>query len=533
MKRVLLLALFLSFTTFAKPTPPPKLILQITIDQFSGNQLQRFKSHLDKGGFAFLIQHGIWYDNAHQYHATTETAVGHTTLATGAVPAVHGIIANEWFDKNKQKEVYSMEDIKYAVSPKNIMVPSFADALAMATNNQSKRFAVSTKDRGAIPLGGQMGKAFWLDKKTGGFTSTQYYYEALPSWVINWNQKAPVKAYLKKSWTLKEPCLKYQFCKDGKKHIKPQLQRFKDNFPHPYGDQLDETFITQIVKSPASDALTLDFAKHLVSAEGLGHDSVTDYLSISLSATDAIGHTFGPYSLESEDNFVRLNHELDDFFKFLDKKVGLQNVLIILSADHGAGPSPTFLSNGQYPAFEIASSDIMGNKAVQAVVKRYHLELDKLVINKFPNIYFNDDYLIEKKIDSKALAIALAKAIETQEGVYAAVPTFLIRENRYSHPYLLPLLKNQIESSRSGDIYLIGKPHVYFSDKHYAKANHGTPWRYDTHVPMIFVSLKFKPRRIHRFITTIDLAPTLAAILKIDPPSGSMGLPLKEVIISE
>jgi predicted AlkP superfamily pyrophosphatase or phosphodiesterase len=530
MRKIILAAfIFFPLSLFAAQSPPPKLILQLTIDQFSGNQLQRFKQHLDTGGFKYLIEHGIWFDNAHQYHASTQTAVGHTTLATGAVPAVHGIIANYWWDREKKKEIYAMNDEKLGVSPRNILVPSFSDALGIATNFQSKRFAVSTKDRGAIPLAGKMGKAFWLNKETGDYVSSQYYYETLPKWADRWNKKEKAKKYIGNKWTLKKPCLQYQFCHDGKKHLKTYLTRFNTQFPHPYGKTFNESYLNHLTKSPISDTLTLDFTQQLVMAEKLGTHDVTDYLSISLSATDAVGHTFGPYSLESEDNFVRLNQALGHFFKFIDKQIGLKNVLIVLSADHGAGPSPTYLSNDHYPTFEISEKDIQHNKQVQAVLDTYQLKLNKLLTNEFPLLYLNEAYLAEKKIDKDTLSMALAKAIESTKGIYAVIPTFLIKDNKYSHPFLLPLLKNVINDKRSGDLYIIAEPHIYFGDKTYSSANHGSPWRYDTHVPLIFVRDDFKPQRIHRKANTIDLAPTLSALLHIAPPSGSMGATLKEV----
>lgn len=529
MKKFILMALCLSFTAFAKQPPPPKLILQITIDQFSGNQLQRFKSHIDKGGFAYLIKHGIWYDNAHQYHATTETAVGHTTLATGTVPAVHGIIANNWWDREQQKMVYAMDDPHYGVSPQHILVPSFSDALSIASRGQSKRFAVSTKDRGAIPLAGKMGKAFWLDRNTGHYTSTQYYYEKLPEWAMSWNQQHKSRQYLHQTWTLKKRCLDYLFCRDQQKHLETDLTSFHKQFPHPYGDHFNDTYLTHLTKSPASDELTLDFAKRLVTAEHLGKHNATDYLSISLSATDAVGHTFGPYSLESEDNFVRLNDNLGNFFHYIDKQVGLDKVLIVLSADHGAGPSPTYLANQYYPTFEIDEQRLLSNKAVQAVLKDHHLKAKQLISNASPNLYLNDAYLKAHHINKAKITQALAKAIATEKGIYAVIQPALVKKGLYSHPYLLPLLQNVIDSNRTGDLYLIAEPHIYLSDSHYHKANHGSPWRYDTHVPLLFVRSQYKPKRVHRFVKTIDLAPSLAAILDIDPPSASSGNILQEV----
>lgn len=525
--------MMLTANLIAAPIKPPKLILQLTIDQFAGNQLDRFKQHLADGGFAKILKHALWYDNAHHPHATTQTAVGHTTLATGSVPAIHGIIANNWRDRTTFESIYAMEDPKFAIlgsrskdkkdgrSPANINVPSFADSLALGTHNQSKRFAVSTKDRGAIPLAGKMGKAFWFDTESGRYVSSKYYYQKYPTWVNSWNDKQLANKYVNHSWQLSQDCNNYIYCQDGRRHFKSSKKQFKPNFPHPFGKQANKSYYRNLTISPIGDEILLDFAKQLLVEEKLGRSDTTDYLSISLSATDAIGHTFGPNSLESEDNFIRLNTNLNQFLQFVDTQVGLNNVLIVLSADHGVSPSPTYLQQFNYPSFEVDFKTLKDNPKVSKFLKNNRLNWNKLVINQTPDLYLNQRYLKQKKLAVHDVILKLTKALKDVDGIAQAIPSQPTLRAKWRSPLFETALLNQIYPERSGDIYLIPSPYCYISSSPYDKSHHGTPWAYDTHVPIIFSHPAFSPERIHRKVFTTQLAPTLAAINHTPPLAGS------------
>lgn len=530
MQRVLLLLLSVIYLSTSAAIKQPKLILQLTIDQFSGNQLTRFKQHIDNGGFNILLKHGIWYDNAHQDHATTETAVGHTTLATGTPPAIHGIIANQWWSPMKKKLIYALDDEQFGASPRNILTPGFADSLSMATLGKAKRFAVSAKDRGAIPLAGKMGKAFWYNLSNGQYHSSGYYYKHSPKWAKLWNNLQLSDQFKGKVWTMKLSCGDYDFCDDHRFHLVSNDKAYGQAFPHPYGETLNDAFYGHIYDSPESDALTLSFASALLKGEKLGKHKTPDYLSVSLSATDAIGHRFGPYSLESEDNFIRLNENLGKFLATVDKQVGLNNTLIVLSADHGAGPSPSYLRNLHLNAKEIDDSDLEQTPAVKKLLKQIGgLELSELVTINYPELYFNEVVLKSHHLNREALAHQLALALSQTDGLLVAASKFDVLHNHFSSPGVDSLLKQQTNAKRSGDIYLVTMPHIYFGNKQYNHAHHGTPWIYDTHVPVIFSHPSFKPKRIHRRVRTIDVAPTLASLVHIDPPAESTGEVLTEV----
>jgi predicted AlkP superfamily pyrophosphatase or phosphodiesterase len=343
----------------------PKLILQITVDQLRGDLPTRFMKHMGKGGFRYLKEQGIWYTNAHYGHCNTETVVGHTTLATGADPSEHGMVSNVWFDRATDKLTYNIEDPRYHIltagadvdksteidstqtlastdgrSPENIVVSTFSDELGLLTNGASKIFAVSVKDRGAVTLAGHGGKAFWYSKASNEFITSSYYYDTYPAWVNAWNKQKLAYTYEGKSWELLLDKSKYMFGQSDGEKGEVDIAGFGTTFPHAFQTHNNKYFSSYLTFSPVGDKLTLDFAKTLLKEEKLGQDEVTDFLAISFSSTDYVGHLFGPSSLEMEDNILQLGRTLADLFAYVDKTVGLDNTLIVLSADHGLSLIP-------------------------------------------------------------------------------------------------------------------------------------------------------------------------------------------------
>lgn len=342
-------------------TQPPKLLVQITIDALRGDFLTRYDYLFAKsGGFKRLLDKGYWYQNAHYQHANTETIVGHTSLATGAPPSVHGMIANAWFDRQEDRLIYNIEDANYSLltpgagvdqkneidhtqrtakndgrSPARILSTTLSDEIFLASNGKAKVFAVSVKDRGAVSMAGHSGKAFWFSKANGQFVTTSYYYDRYPAWTEALNQNKPASRYADTAWDLTRKAEDYAFIHDDDQSFETALPGFGRVFPHAFGPANNKYFNTFLTLSPAGDELTLDFAKTLIQNENLGVDDTTDYLGISFSSNDYVGHVFGGSSLENEDNLVRLDKTLGELFSFLDKKVGLKNTVIVLSADHG------------------------------------------------------------------------------------------------------------------------------------------------------------------------------------------------------
>jgi predicted AlkP superfamily pyrophosphatase or phosphodiesterase len=348
---------------------PPRLVLQITVDALRGDLPGRFAAKMGEGGFRYLMERGVWYTDAHHAHANTETIVGHATLATGADPPAHGMIGNVWFDRQTGKLTYNIEDPSYRIltkgadvdesteidptqkaastdgrSPAAIMVSTFSDELAIHTAGRAKIFGVSVKDRGAVSMAGHAGKAFWFSKQAAEFVTSSHYYDAYPDWVTAWNEKDLPLAYAGTSWELLNDPSSYLLGDADDREWETALPGFGRVFPHPFGPVDGKYFTTLLTISPAGDELVLDFARTLLDAEQLGQDKATDYLSVSYSSTDYINHTFGPSSLETEDNLLHFDRTLANLFAFVDERVGLANTLVVLSADHGTPEAPGHLN---------------------------------------------------------------------------------------------------------------------------------------------------------------------------------------------
>jgi len=349
---------------------PVRLVLQITVDQLRGDLIDRYSAGYGEGGFRLLLDNGAFYVDAHHRHANTETVVGHTTLATGTDPAIHGMIGNVWLDRESGQLVYNVEDADYPLlgegggvdagteidptqklattqgrSPRAIRTSTISDEIVLSIGPEAKVFGISVKDRGAITLAGHAGTAYWFSKSAGQMVTSTFYRDAYPDWVDAWNAKGVPNAYEDTSWELSRDPSAYLF---GNADDQPWEVDFPDygrTFPHPFGKTDSPYFTTLLTLSPAGDEIVLDFAKDLMTAENIGTDDVLDYLSISFSSTDYVGHFFGPSSLEAEDNLHRLDRTLADLFAFVDKTVGLDQTLVVLSADHGASEAPGYLQS--------------------------------------------------------------------------------------------------------------------------------------------------------------------------------------------
>ena len=544
--------------TIAWAGEQPKLILQITVDALRGDLPSRFSNLLGDGGFRYLMEQGVRYTDANYQHANTETIVGHTSLATGSVPAAHGMVANVWYDRELDRLVYNIEDPDYHLltvgadvdskteidptqkaakvdgrSPNNILSSTFSDEMAVHFSGQSKIFAVSVKDRGAVSLAGHAGKAFWFSKASGEFVTSTYYYKQYPGWVNDWNARKPAADYAEKSWTLMHPQEKYLFGNADDRDYETDFPGFGRTFPHPYGNADDKYFTTRLTLSPAGDELTLDFAKALLVNEQLGQDDVPDYLAISFSSTDYVGHLFGASSLETEDNIARLDRTLADLFAFIDKEVGLKNTLIVLSADHGQPEVPGHLhefgiDNAHY--FDTKALD--KTPAITALKKQFGIG-DELIEAFFqPYLYLNNDLIREKGLDQAEVEQAIAGELLKFNGVAYAVSSTALRTNNLPNTLMTRSILKNFHSKRSGDIYLVFEPNVFINDFDglTVASTHGSPWRYDTFVPVIFAGAGLPAVTVNRPITPYDIAPTLAAYLEMKPPSGAIGGPLQEVL---
>ncbi len=552
-----ILAVFCWQNTFGQNESNPKLILQITVDQLRGDLPRTVLDRLPDGGFKYLYDQGIVYENAHHRHANTETVVGHTTLATGADPAEHGMIGNLWYDKELQRTVYNVEDYRYPLigtdagvdknteidptqaaastdgrSPSTILSTTFSDELALYTNGKAKIFGVSVKDRGAISMAGHAGKAFWFSKAKGQFVTSSYYYESYPEWVIKWNNQEKYKEYANTSWELTNNVSSYIHGEEDDMPYETNLPGYGVVFPHNFGDSNNKYFTTFLTLSPAGDQLTLDFAKELIDAENLGSDDITDYLSVSFSSTDYINHAFGPASLESEDNLIKLDRTLAELISFVDEKIGLENVLIVFSSDHGGPDVPDRMRNFGIDAgyFDIDGVDTV---SISRVIRQKFQISEKVVSGFFnPYVYLNMDVIERHNLDANEVSRTLAYELQKQEGIAFAIASIDLLEGNIADTDLNKAILRNYSPKRSGEIYIVTEPYWFVNDFDGLKvaSTHGSPWQYDTYVPIIFAGNGLKHKTVFRKVETVDVALTLSNYLQIKMPSGSSGRPLTEVL---
>ena len=539
-----------------QPTPP-KLVLQITVDQLRGDQPGRFLDEMGAGGFRYLLERGVVFRDAHHGPANTETVVGHTTLATGADPAEHGMVSNVWSDRETGKWNYNIEDDRFHIlsvgadvdeatevdssqrlastdgrSPANIMVSTFSDELAMYSNGKAKIFGVSVKDRGAVTMAGHAGKAFWFSKATGEFITSSYYYNRYPAWVDAWNLQKKPRIYEDTSWELLHEPSTYLFGADDDNAWEMDIAGFGRTFPHVYGSADNPNFNNYMTFSPAGDELTLDFAKALIEAEKIGGDEITDYLSISFSSTDYVGHIFGNSSLEAEDNLLRLDRTLADLFAYVDKHIGLENTLIVLSADHGGPEAPGYWESVGIKSGYVSPDEWDRAPSIAALKKRFGVG-EELIQPFFPPyVYLNSDVIREHGLDQAEVEEAVAEELMGIKGVALAVPSSALQENRLPDTPLVRAALRNFNPKRSGDILVLFSPHYFINNFNgeVMACNHGGPWTYDTFVPIIFAGAGLQPMNVFRRVETVDVARTLAAWLGTKPPSGAVGLALPEVL---
>lgn len=543
------------FTGFS--AEPPKLVLQITVDQLRGDQLTRFVDQMPAGGFRYFLNEGIVYANAHHPHANTETIVGHATLATGTTPSVHGMVGNVWFDRESGRTTYNIEDANYALltaeadvddaneidptqkvantdgrSPRAMLSSTFSDELAVRSAGQAKVFGVSVKDRGAVSMAGHAGKAFWFSKQAGEFVTSTYYYDAYPEWVTEWNASKPLERYAGKAWELSQAPETYLFADKDDQPWETEMPGFGRTFPHPYGNPDSKGFTTYLTLSPAGDQVTLEFAKALIANEAIGQDAVTDYLSVSFSSTDYVGHIFGPSSLEAEDNLLQLDRTIAALLEYVDEAVGLKNTLIVLSADHGGPEAPGSLQQYGFDVNYVEPDTWDKAPAFTRLKERFGIGEDLIETYAHPYVYLNQEVIRARHLNQAEVEQAVAEELTKFEGVALAVSSKALAKGETPDTPVYRAVLNNFHPKRSGDVYVVFEPQWFIADFDglHVACTHGSPWRYDTYVPIIFAGADLESKTIYRAVSTVDVAATLSAYLGLQPPSGSVGAVLAEVL---
>ena len=524
---IIMLAWSLPLRPEVNPSFPnrPKLVLVLVIDQFRYDYLMRFRPFFVKGGFNRLLDGGAVYTNCRYDYATTITGPGHATLLTGAYPNVHGIIENEWYDRELQREVYCVEDTSTRTvasrekasaspgfSPRNLTASTLGDEMRLASDFRAKAVSISLKDRAAVLMGGHTPSgAYWYDTGSGRFVTSTYYMPTLPAWVDEFNQQTPAKSYCGQKWQ----ALAETPGAEGK-----VLSEFELS---PGETCPDPKFLGWLDNTPYMNQIELAFATDAIRSERLGQGPETDLLTLSLSVNDYVGHRFGPYSKEVADATLRTDRYLATFFDDLDKLVGLDNVWIAFSADHGVAPSPAFIQEHKL-GLGVAQPAAIRGAAEKALTQAFGpgpwIEAEDEAY-----LFLNQETLKKRNIpESKAEEVA-AQAAASQADVAAAYSRTQFLTGSLPNSPLARKAANSFNSKRSGDVFLVFMPYAVPSSSA-TGTTHGTPWSYDAQVPLIFWGSAFKPGFYPNACQPVDLAATLAAILGLTQPSGTQVTPL-------
>jgi len=527
------------------PSPPSekpeiKLVATIVIDMLRADAVANHRPRLGEGGFARLIEQGVWYHDAKFPYATTLTAVGHASIHTGGTPADHGIVGNYWFDRRTHEVIKSVEgpdpsDQQARLDgPMQLTSTTVGDELSLASGDRSRVFSVSIKDRGAILPGGYRGKAFWYSVQTGGFTTSRFYYPAgEPAWLADWNGAEPADRYRNRAWELLADRAGYvRRHEDDRPEEKPYNEPFGRTaaFPHTLEGLEGEELYRQLPYTPFGDELTMELALEILQQEKLGKGEHVDLLAVSFSATDYIGHAWGPASLEYEDNLLRLDALLARFFEAIDEAVGLEHTLIALTSDHGVDMIPEYRQRLGLPAGRIDPADFA--RVIDAALQQEHgTDLPFAVGFRNPSVYLNLETVAKLGLDIAEVEADAARAVMTIDGIAAAVTRSDLLAGRVPDSRLMRTLKVAFHPARSGNVLVLQEPFWFLYHSHdQDSAMHGAPYEYDTHVPLFFAGPGIEPRTVDRPVTPLDVAPTISRILGIARPSGCRGEVLVEVL---
>jgi predicted AlkP superfamily pyrophosphatase or phosphodiesterase len=550
-----------SARTAPNQTARPRLVLLVVADQFRYDYLERFGDLFGQGGLRRLTREGASWADANYDHSLTYTAPGHATMMTGAYPALTGIIANEWPDLETGKKVTSVSDPSAKLlggaqtddpaSPRRLMVSTLGDEMRLATNDRAKVIGISVKNRSAIlPAGRHANAAYWLSRKAGEMVSSDYYFKKLPAWVEEFNATRPSDKFFGAKWErlLREAEYLKRAGPDAPSWETVKAAGDTNKFPHTItGGETKpgEAFYEALDHSPFTSDILVNFAKLAITNEQLGQDADTDVLTVSFSANDYVGHRYGPYSQEVMDVTLWFDRQLAEFLDFVDAKVGLRNTLIVFTADHGVAPIPDHAIALNLNGGRVKSADVLAVVRA-AITGRYNPPnqtpdrtadyiyryddsgtMKDAFING--NLYFNRTALKRDGVKLDEIEQLACNAGLTLRGIARCFTRAQIEGGTISDQD--PIVRRVLHGFyplRSGDLVMVAQPFNILGSTE--TATHGTPYTYDTHVPLIIMGPGIKPGSYLEPSTPADIAPTLAALLRIQSPSNSAGRVLIEAL---
>jgi predicted AlkP superfamily pyrophosphatase or phosphodiesterase len=530
----------------------PKLVVVLVVDQMRADYYDRFETQLD-GGLFRIATSGLRFTNAYHDHAFTNTAPGHATLMSGAHPGRNGIVDNAWVDRATGRNVYAVEDTTVAIvgfpeedgrSPANLLRETLPDWLK-AQSAQSKVYSIAIKDRVGVMMGGHRPDgAFWYQLGSGQFVTSTYYADRYPKWLVDFNEQRRPVPYILEGW--------HKLMPDGAYHLSREDDFAAEDdsvdaaFPHLFDvvwpdttlypdstPQIEPWQFARFRRMPFGDVLTLDLAREIVIKEGLGEDDVPDLLLIGASAADYVGHDYGPYSQEVQDYYLRLDRTLTDFLGFLDTRVGRENYVLVLTADHGVGTMPEEAARRGEDAERISTQRFGGalNAGFGKAIQKYQIygspQLSFLypfgITFRFPNDIPGQEVSEEAMAGIRAILAEELRQVESIPDVITYDE--LLDPDTPSRPFL-DFYRANFHPDRAADLILRFKPFWVPGDP---PANHGSPYEHDQHVPLIFVGPGIDPGSVDRRVRSVDVAPTVAAILGIEFPDDLDGHVLEEI----
>jgi predicted AlkP superfamily pyrophosphatase or phosphodiesterase len=514
----------------------PRLLLFITIDQARYDYFVRFRP-LFQVGLKTLLDRGVLYTNAHHNHATTATAPGHASLASGLHPARSGMVGNDWYDRESEEEMYSVQDVWSPIlprrvtapwvlptpsssgrSPRNLLGSTLADWMK-EQNPRSKLFAAGGKDRSAITVGGKNADAvYWYNEENGSWVTSRYYLDAYPEWVSRFHSRTHADAYFGHAW---EP-----LPVDPSTHPQLGIERsdrgiFRWQLPHPLGEATflpDEDFYTAIYESPFIDSYLVAFAKALIEGESLGQDADTDFLALCFAAVDTVGHTYGPHSEEVLDTLLRLDRSLGELFDYIDERVGMDRVVVGLSADHGVMPLPESAEGKSHGGRRFDARDVTCYQGVERQLDAKFGEEDWLLYD----LYINFQALGRRNLRRQDVENELARILAGCDSIARVwTRTQLESPPRETDAYFERFV-NSFHPQRSPDVLVQLKP--FHTSELHQDIEHGSAYPYDSHVPFIILAPGIPPTVVAERVNTVDFAPTLAWLLGVPTPEDLDGV---------
>ena len=526
MKKLILILAVISMSSL-QAQERPKLVVGIVVDQMKMEYLYRFSNDFSANGFKRLMNNGYTFHNMHYNYMPTYTAPGHASIYTGTTPSTHGIIGNEWFNKAVGKDVYCTDDASVktigngtekegAMSPKNLFSTTITDELRMATNFKGKVIGLSIKDRGAIlPAGHFANWAFWYSK-TGAFISSTFYGAALPNWVTEFNQEKRYMNYINKGWDLLKPIATYNESLPDDNPYEGKLD--KDDapvFPYDLSKIYKEKGADVLRTTPFGNDILAELAMKAIEKEELGKDEITDFLAVSFSSTDYVGHTFGPRSMELQDTYLRLDQTIAQFLNYLDKTVGKDNYLLFLTADHAGAENSNYLKDNKYNVKNIPSKEIVG------ALKKHSNDTfgaDLILDYSNFNLFLNKEIIKGKGLEFTKVKQSFKEFLMTQEQVKRVYTEEEILASS-GDDYFLSFIAKGYDPKQNGDIVILDK--TGYMQYQATGTTHGSPNSYDTHVPLLFYGWQVPKGELHTKKYITQIAPTLSQMLKIPFPNGT------------